>query len=288
MHSLQQRSRQQAARLEVAGISGLPPAAPETDIGVNIDPDVPRSNIGRPGSVPELDSPIAHLTLAAMAEDRDTQHPHSFTLRSAISAVSSCNGSMLTSTADIGPLFPSVFGHVKGASLGEILSTIPNEQAAVFINRYLDVLHPIFPWSDHSAIMALYWRVLSGTADPHHQMEEVVMGIVLALGMDASGGHGHDSRLLAQKISEHAGSCFAAASVERDKLLEVQSLLLLSILSFYHPEVGLTWHYVGLALSCVISRGFHREPPVREYRSSLQKPVNCERSLFWSTYCLDR
>jgi hypothetical protein len=238
--------------------------------------------------VQELDSPVAHLTLAAMAEEGDTQHPHSFTLRNAVSAVSSCNGSVLTSTADIGPLFPSVFGHVKGASLGEILSSIQNEQAAVLINRYFDVLHPIFPWSDHSAIMALYWRVLSGTASPNHQMEEVIMGIVLALGMGASGGHGHDSRLLAQKISEHAGSCFAAASVERDKLLEVQSLLFLSILSFYHPEVGFIWHYVGLALSCVISRGFHRELPVREYRSSPRKPCNYEKSLFWSTYCLDR
>lgn len=182
--------------------------------------------------------------------------------------------------ADIGSLFPSVFSHVQGASLGEILSSIPNEQAAIFINRYFDVLHPIFPWSDHSTIMALYWRVLSGTAARHHQMEEVIMEIVLALGMDASGGHGHDSRLLAQTISEHASSCFATAFAERDKLLEVQSLLLLSILSFYHREVGLTWHYFGLALSCVISRGLHREPPAREYRSSLQKLCDYERSLF--------
>lgn len=122
---------------------------------------------------------------------------------------------------------------------------------------------------------------------PNQRMEELLIAVVLALGMEVCGRRA-ESGFLAHCVSQHASACFAASPIERDRLLDLQGLLVLAVLSLYQPAAGLTWHHVGLAINRVISCSFHREPNAFEARELSQKVLDQRRDVFWSIYCLDR
>uniref|UniRef100_A0A8H7K1N6 Zn(2)-C6 fungal-type domain-containing protein n=1 Tax=Bionectria ochroleuca TaxID=29856 RepID=A0A8H7K1N6_BIOOC len=240
-------------------------------------------------SVPDIDSPLAHLTLAAMAVGGEVRHAYNFTLAEAITTVSSCNGSMLTMHAQDGAfVFGGILGESPATSLSRLIAAIPSEQAVELIDSYFDTIHLMFPWTDHSFIITMYSQISLRTGLLHTPMEELRMAVVLALGMDMC-GRTSEADLLAHCISRQVNSYFSVPSQgEPDGLLDTQSLLLLSILSLYHPGAGLTWHHVGLTITRAISFGLHREPKHTDSVSSMEPHVCARRNTFWSAYSLDR
>ncbi|CAH0051623.1 unnamed protein product [Clonostachys solani] len=244
---------------------------------------------GRLPSVPDIDSPLAHLTLAAMAVGGEVQHAYNFTLAEAINTVSCCNGSMLTmDTHDGAFAFGDILEESPAISLSRLITAIPSEQAVQLIDSYFDTIHLMFPWTDHSSVITMYSQISSQTGLSHTPMEELLMAVVLALGMDMC-GRTSEADLLAHCISRQVNSYFPAPSQgEPDGLRDTQSLLLLSVLSLYHPGAGLTWHHVGLTITRAISFGLHREPNYTDSVSSLEPHVHARRNTFWSAYSLDR
>lgn len=239
-------------------------------------------------TVPDIDSPLAHLTLAAMAEERESmQHPFSFTLPTMVSTVSGCNGSMLTDESCRTEPLIGLFHDPEAMTLNRIISGIPKHQAIRFIDKYFESLHSVFPWTDRTSFLDMHSRVTSTSAPSQDRMEDLLVVIVLALGMYLCGCI-HESDTLVRCISGQAWSCFIAISTERDRRLDTQGLLLLTVLSLYRSEAGLTWHFVGLLISRVISLGLHRDLKMSNPLVSSITAVAHRREIFWSAFCLDR
>lgn len=211
-------------------------------------------------------------------------HSCSFTLPTIISAVSRCNGSMITRCPSEVGSFTSIFGQAIPANLLDILTGISPDYARSFIDNYFRNIHPIYPCTELSSIMEMYDGI---KANSHRAMEELLIAMVLAMGMDVC-GRKQEAAFLAHNVSRHASSYFRATINEKDRLLDIQGLLLLTTLSLFFPEVGLTWHYAGLTISRAISCGIHREPKPSETRGSSKKALERCRDLFWSAYSLDR
>lgn len=142
LQALQQQLQQQQQQVPQILDQRLQPPTPQTDIS-NAPSSIHDPSASSDGgertslSVPDINSPVAHLTLAAMAEERQVQHANTFALPAAVSAVSGFNGSMLTSDADTAESFAGVFAHFMTMDLLQILEGIRRDQADRLIQAYL-------------------------------------------------------------------------------------------------------------------------------------------------------
>jgi len=119
---------------------------------------------------------------------------------------------------------------------------------------------------------------------PQPQIAQLVLtGIVLSIGIICSPFRDSLEPLVCKLISLICTILPETVTRAADTTA-IQCLTLQSLLSFYHPSAGSSWHLLGLSVTKAISSGLHRPSPsetppdeIREHNSLL----------FWTVYSLD-